>query len=353
MRRASNRTNFVTIAVSVVTALCTLLLSGCDEPAHRREPLSAMGDEGFIDLYFVNEKDLTAAFEETRAAIARIDVMTDANNPDGGLAQLNREAAQGYFEVTDRDLYRVVRTAMDYARTSRGAFDPTVGPLMRVHASDPSEVQIQAALEAVGWRWVAEAQEASAIRFRRPGMALDLGAIRKGFALHVASRSLARTGSRAGLFVLGGNAFAWGAPPGERFWTVPIADPRRPGQALLSVQVENRGVSLARGVELLDAESGYPVETDIVMAIGITHTAAGADAFATSMAASSYDAATDLIGRMRQVEAVLLVRQQGRLFLLASASLKGRLQLSPELEAEIGGDIRYLLPPLEYPNAPA
>ena len=55
--------------------------------------------------------------------------------------------------------------------------------------------------------------------------------------------------------------------------------------------------------------------------------------------------AAELLGRTNRVEAVLLVEGDGAPRLLASASLAGKLELSPELEAEIVGGIRYLLPP--------
>ena len=73
----------------------------------------------------------------------------------------------------------------------------------------------------------------------------------------------------------------------------------------------------------------------------------------SALAASSYQAATDLLGRMRKVEAALLVRDGEELYLLASASLRGRLELGPEFDIEIDGDVRYLLPPTEFPEGPA
>ena len=89
------------------------------------------------------------------------------------------------------------------------------------------------------------------------------------------------------------------------------------------------------------------------MACVSTTYAGDAEAFATALAASTYQAATDLLGRMRKVEAALLIRDGESLYLLASASLRGRLQLEPDFEAEIGGDVRYLLPPVDFPAGPA
>jgi len=345
------------VPLATGTAVATAL--ACAPPAHRIEPIEAMGREGFVELYLGDEQALDDAFREVRETIGRIERMTDPDVEDGALGRLNREAGEAYHTVEDRDFYRCMRLAMDYARVSRGAFDPTVGPLARLYENgQPDDETLRRALPSVGWQFVAEAQEANAFRFRRPGMELDLGGVRKGYALHVASRALARVGSRAGLFVLGANAYAWGAPPGERFWTVPMVDPRHPGRPLWTVEVSHRGVAvsaprLAGRETLFDPKTGRPASGEVLLAMGIAHTGGDADAFATAMAASSYDAATDLIGRMRNIEAALLVRQGGRTYLLASASLRDRLVLSAELNAEIDGDVRFLLPPEEYPDGPA
>jgi len=334
-------------------------LVACSEPVHRTVPLQAMGREGFIELYMGSEERFEEAVAEAREAIDTVAAKLDARSPDSELTRLNRRAREEYHAIEDVDLYRAVQLALDYAQASRGAFDPTVGRLGRLYESgEPDDAALALVLEDVGWEWVAVAREAHAIRFRRPGIELDLGGLSKGYALHVAARGLAKSGSYAGLFVLGGNAYAWSAPPDAESWAVPLEDPRHPGQTLLTLRIANRGVAIAgqrrAGAEsLFDPSTGRPVDGDIVLAIGTAHTAGDADAFATALAASSYQGATDLLGRMRKVEAALLVREGEELYLLASASLRGRLELGPAFDAEIDGDVRYLLPPAEFPEGPA
>jgi len=348
------------IAPSRLLALSLVLCSfGCSEPVHRVEPLHEMGRDGFIELYMSSDERFDEAVADAREQIRSVAAALDHRQPDSGLSQLNRGAQEAYHAVEDVDVYRAMVLALDYARVSRGAFDPTVGSLGRLYEDGvPDDIAVAAALESVGWEWVAVAQEAHAVRFRRPGMELDLGAVSKGYALHLASRVLTKSGSYAGLFVLGGNAYAWSAPPGEDGWPVPVQDPRDPARTLLTLKIANRGVAVSgqrtSGAEsLLDPSTGRPVAGDIVLAIGTAHTASDADAFATALAASTYQGATDLLGRMRKVEAALLIRDGDALYLLASASLAGRLELNPEFEAEIGGDVRYLLPPTEFPAGPA
>jgi len=318
-----------------------------------------MGREGFIELYMSSDERFDEAIADALEQIRAVEAKLDHHRPDSGLSQLNRGAHDAYHAVEDADVYRALVLALDYARASRGAFDPTIGSIGRLYdEGDPDDATLAAALDNVGWEWVAVAQEAHAVKFRRPGIELDLGGVSKGYALHLAARVLAKSGSLAGLFVLGGNAYAWSAPPGEQGWPVPLQDPRDPARTVLTLKIANRGVAIAGqrvagGESLLDPATGRPVAGDIVFAIGTAHTASDADAFATALAASTFQGATDLLGRMRKVEAALLIRDGDGFYLLASASLEGRLDLAPEFEAEIGGDVRYLLPPTEFPAGPA
>ncbi len=344
---------------TAVALVAVASLAACSEPVHRSEPLQAMGRTGFIELYMGSEASFSEAVADAREAIDSVAAKLDSRAPDSELARLNRAARDEYYTIEDIDVYRAVQLGLDYAQASRGAFDPTVGRLGRLYEDgDPDDAAVALALADVGWEWVAVAREAHAIRFRQPGIELDLGGLSKGYALQIAARVLAKSGSYAGLFVLGGNAYAWSAPPDAEYWSVPLADPRRPERTLLKLRIANRGVAIAGqhsdGAEtLFNPATGRPVDGDIVLAIGTAHTAGDADAFATALAASSYQGATDLLGRMRKVEAALLVRDGEELYLLASASLRGRLELGPEFELEIGGDVRYLLPPAVFPEGPA
>ena len=343
-----------------LTVECLALLAlfaGCAEPVHKSASWTSLdGAPVTVEVFMMTEPDAELALRDARQAIERINALMSFQRSDSELSRLNRRAAEGYYAVPDPDLYRCLVLALDYAKTSRGAFDPTIGALARLYRSpdgaprSPRTEEIVAGLEAVGWGRVTVATEARAVRFRQPGMQIDLGGVAGGFALDVAARNLTRSGSRAALLRQGGNYYAWNQPPGRATWTVPIQDPRDPDRLLVTVQVANRGVAVSGQVSgssglVLDPQSGRPVATDVLAAVAIADSAADADALSTALVASGYLRATDLLGRMRQVEAILLVRGENGARLLASGTLADRLETSPDLETEIGGDVRYLLPP--------
>jgi thiamine biosynthesis lipoprotein len=272
------------------------------------------------------------------------------------LSDLNARAPDEYVTIEDRDFYRVLTLALDYAQFTHGAYDPTVAPLERLYSRPtgrpPTPAELAVVRESVGWDKVTVAPEARAVRFRHPAVALDLDVVVRGFALDAASRVFARSGSRAGLLRLGGVAVAWRAPPGQTEWSVPIADPRAAGRTLLTLSVSNRdlavvGLDPTRVADLLDARTGMPASSDLLAVVALADSAADANALATALYVMGSHPAGDLLARMNRSEAVLLTEGNGEPTLLVSSSLRGKVTLSEDLATEVSGRVRYILPPDE------
>jgi thiamine biosynthesis lipoprotein ApbE len=332
---------------------------GCVEPGHVERRWEALGDPAFAKVHTSTARDADPVVDDVQQAVSGVE---DWLRPDGLLGRLNEGATSAYYEFPDEqhDFYRCVLLALDYAKASRGAFDPTVGPLTRLYRSEaprvPRQQEIDAALSKVGWEQVNLAGEARAIHYRTPGMELDLGGVVKGFALDLAARAFSRPGTRAGLLQLGGNLYAWGEPPGEEEWTVGIPDPRHRGRELIRLRTTNRGVAVSGqrdpgedrpfAAPILDPSTGRPVAGRLLAAVAVADSGADADAMSTALFAAGFHRAGELLSRTRRVEAVLLVEDDDAApYFVASTSLEGRLQLPPEIDEETGGRVRYLLPP--------
>jgi thiamine biosynthesis lipoprotein len=344
-----------------VLLMASGIVAGCLEPGHETRRFEAFGDPASVEVHTAAAGDTAPLLDELIGAVGEVEAWLA---PDGPLARLNRGAVDGYYTFPDdeQDFYRCVRLAMDYAQGTRGAFDPTVGPLTRLYRraypEPPGDDEIGASLHAVGWQHVTMATETRALRFREPGMELDLGGLIKGFALDMAARSFARAGTHGASLRIGCNLYAWGEPPGAKAWDVEVPDPRDPRRSLLRVRTTNRGLAVAgrrddgappgavARVPVLVAAEGRPAGGSLLAALAIADSAADADALATALAATGFLGAAAQLERMYRVEAVLLVQDvDGGAYLVASASLRDLLELSPELEAETGGRVRYQLPP--------
>ena len=150
------------------------------------------------------------------------------------LMQLSRHAATGEWVPVSEDLGRVLVAAQAVSASSGGAFDVTVGPLVRLwrrarrQERAPTPEAIEEALCAVGYRKLELAQGGREVRLEAPGMRLDLGGIAKGYALDEALESLRAEGIEAALVDGGGDVRVGAAPPGRPAWRVRVDSPDEP-----------------------------------------------------------------------------------------------------------------------------
>jgi thiamine biosynthesis lipoprotein len=167
----------------------------------------------------------------------------------------------------------VVEAALDWARRTDGAFDPTVAPLLDLWEPwdsphrPPGEEGLRGALGRTGWRRVR--WDRASRRLDLGGGALDLGGIAKGFALDAAAEALRARGVTNFLIDAGGDVAVAGSKGGKP-WRVGLRHPREPGR-LLRVTEPPEGVLLTSGDyqrafewegttyhHLLDARTGLP-----------------------------------------------------------------------------------------------
>src|SRR5919197_1045034 len=74
--------------------------------------------------------DVPAVLERALDEVDRIDRLMSHYKADSPLSRLNRTAADSAV-VVDPELFELIVRSLDYSRDSGGAFDVTVGPLMK------------------------------------------------------------------------------------------------------------------------------------------------------------------------------------------------------------------------------
>ena len=346
----------------------TVVLSiGCPEPgrADRRWPV--MGTYASVEIHATDQDTADDIAERIREAFDRVDASMSNWDEDSTISRVNREAASGPLRVDDPDVYRVLKLAREYARLTGGAYDPTVGPLMRLWGFRPhdprvpNDADIRVALEHVGWRKFELLPEHRSVRFLDGQIEIDLGGIAKGYALDVGLRNFALTGAVGGLLDLGGNLAVWGTPPGAETWTIGLRDPGDADRILAELDLRDRAVATSGNYEnafrdgdavyghLMDPRTGRPASSDVVAATAIADSGAQADAYATAFFVGGSLAIEPMLRDNARLEAVLLVDRPEGPTLIASASLRGRLRPTPEFERRLGGRVRFVLPPSSLP----
>ncbi len=222
-----------------------------------------------------------AAFDE----VDRIDRLMSHYKPESPLSRLNREAARGPVAV-DPELFAFLAECLRYSRESEGAFDITVGPLMKAwgffrgEGRVPEAAAIAEMLGRVGYRHVTLQADGRTVQFDRAGVELDLGGIAKGYAVDRVVELLRRHEVRAALVSAGGSTiYGLGAPPGREGWEVGIQDPIDPRRIARKVLLKDRALSVAGireksfeagGVtyaHIMDPRTGRPVSDMLSVAV--------------------------------------------------------------------------------------
>jgi thiamine biosynthesis lipoprotein len=188
-----------------------------------------MGTSIQVQAFGRGEATRRAAIDEAFASFAEVDRLMSNYRGDSELALLNRNGAREPVAVSD-PLFAVLDAARRVSSASNGAFDITVGPLVRLWGFHdktphiPTSAELEAVRPLVDYRLVMLDAAHRTARFARPGVDLDLGGIAKGFAVDIAASVLRRKGL-SGFIDAGGNQYMLGTPPGKRTWTVGIQDP--------------------------------------------------------------------------------------------------------------------------------
>src|SRR4051794_31195452 len=192
----------------------------------------AMGSTYSIALYGTDRVKMEAAMDAAFDEVRRLDDLLSNYKPESEWSEVNRYAAQRPVRVST-ELFGLLSACLDYSRQSEGAFDITVGPLMKVwgfykgSGHLPHRPEVLAALTKVGYRHLQLDSSARTVRFDRSGVELDPGGIGKGYGLDRMVDVLRRNGvARALVAGSGSSIYGIGAPPDEpKGWPVKIKDP--------------------------------------------------------------------------------------------------------------------------------
>jgi thiamine biosynthesis lipoprotein len=270
------------------------------------------GDEKLLDKIF--------------ARLREIESRMSANRDDTEIGAINRAAGtQVPVKVSD-DTFFVISKALEYARLSSGAFDPTIGPLVKLwnigneNARVPARKDIDAALALLDWRKVRMDSAAKTVRLEVPGMRLDLGAIAKGYAADECVRLLSAAKVKAAIVDLGGNVLVYGRKPDKTPWRVGVQNPdTKRGSYLGLVSGANGMTVVTSGIyerffvedgkhyhHILDTRAGYPVSNGLVSVTIIAASSIDADGLSTTLFALGRERGLELLRSFKSVYAIFV-----------------------------------------------
>ena len=207
-----------------------LCLTGCGaQPEPEQLSLFAMDTYMSLAAYGNGASEALAACGQE---LNRLDASLSRTREGSEIYTLNR---QGSADVS-RETADLIADAVALSRTTGGAFDPTVAPLVTLWGITtdspqvPQQEQIDALLPLVGVDHVTA--DGTHITLD-PGCAMDLGGIAKGYASDRLADIFAQYGVDSALVSLGGNVYARGTKPGGAAWSVAVQHPEQDGYAAM------------------------------------------------------------------------------------------------------------------------
>jgi FAD:protein FMN transferase len=311
-----------------------ILLAGCGTP-RLKESLQRyefkqphMGTLFTITLYAPDEATARAGTDAAFAKIAALDRMMTDYDPESELMLLCRQPVGEPTPVSDQ-LFDVLQKAQRVAELTDGAFDVTIGPVVRLWRRArraealPSAEQLAHARARVGWQKLKLDPENRTATLTVSNMQLDLGGIAKGYAADQALEVLKRRGLGHSLVAASGDIAAGDAPPGQRGWRVGIGDPEAKESGLSKIILLSNGAVSTSGDREQFVEIGgqrYSHIVDPRTGIGLTETlqvsivarhATDTDSFATAVSVLGVSQGMKLVESQPGLAALILQRGEG------------------------------------------
>lgn len=290
-----------------------------------------------------HKKKVEALFEKIYLELIRLDSIFNANTDkiskesnnlknltkleESELELVNKTAGLEPIKVST-DLYGLLQTSLIIAKISDGAFNPAIGPLVKLwnigfeNEKIPSQDEIDKVLPLLDYKNV-EIMADNKVFLQKKGMRLDLGGIAKGYAADKIGQIILEAGIKDALIDLGGNILALGKNPLEKNWKIALKNPiiGKQGSAV-SMELENASVVTSGNYErfikkdgvlyhhIFDSKTGYPVKNKLNASSVISKSSALADALSTSSYVLGKEKTELILKRLKSEKIPLIGKQE-------------------------------------------
>jgi thiamine biosynthesis lipoprotein len=235
---------------------------------------------------------------------------------DSELSRLNKNQSLTPIKITPV-LADVLKLSKEIYKSSDGAFDVTVGPLVNMWGFGPDKIierptdeEIKKKMKAIGSDNFKIIEDS--IVKSKENLYIDLSAIAKGQAVDDVALVLANKGFKSFLVEIGGEVRAQGQKPDGSKWRVGIEKPSKQlGQAIQKVVVlDKMSIATSGGYRnylkygdevfshTINPKTGTPVEHKLVSVSVLNENCAVADAWATAFMVLGAEKGLDIANRL-------------------------------------------------------
>lgn len=274
------------------------------------------------------DKIIEAAFQE----MERVNGLLNNYDPLSEVSKINAAAGIDSVEIS-AETAEVLQSALRVAQLSGGAFDFTVGPLLKAwgFATDlpgcegdgPADQVLAKAKSLVGYQLFHVRSDAEGANKRysakllKKGMCLDVGAFSKGYVADCAMALIKRNGVKNALVTAGGTVIGIGLKPDGSRWKIGIRHPRKADGMLAAIALTDCAVSTSgdyekyyrknnkRVTHIIDPRTARPVDRHQSVTV-LAESGFDSDALSTALFVMDTDQGMALINSLPRVEALVI-----------------------------------------------
>jgi thiamine biosynthesis lipoprotein len=272
--------------------------------------------------------DSQSASRAAQDAFHRIDQLEDVMSDYQADSDLNLLSASpvGKAVPVSQDLFDVIQKAQKISRQSKGTFDITVGPYVRLWRFArkrkvlPTAQELEVARGSVGYQNLRLNEKARTVTLLAPNMRLDLGGIAKGYAADQALGVLRSNGLPRALIAASGDIAIGDPPPGQPGWRIGVASiDARTNELSQAIWLRNAAISTSGDTEQFIEIDGvrYSHIISPKTGLGLTHRiqativapdATTTDSIATTVCILGVEEGLRLVEKLPRTSALILTK---------------------------------------------
>lgn len=308
--------------------LSLLLLAGCQKKEVKLEKDFFAMDTYMKLTVYGETKQAEKALERAEQEIVRLDNLWSTGKKESEISKINEEK-QG---ILSEDSAKILETSLKISENTEGLFDISIYPAMEIWGfSDknyriPKEEEIQKVIGFINYKEIEYKKEEKNIQLKE-NMKIDFGGIAKGYTSARIMDIFQEEGVSGGMVNLGGNVQVMGKKPDGSKWKIAVQSPKKDGNYLGVLSVEDTAIITSGGYErffeedgviyhhILHPRDGKPANSGLTSVTIICKDGTLADGLSTSLFLMGKEKAEEYWRKHSEEFEIILLTEDGTLYI--------------------------------------